>query len=94
MVSKVNICAEDEQALTRIREHVQRELQRLGLQVVHIEMELIFAIGGVQRRRRHRAGGGDEGGDKGGYLVAQGTPKEVAKVKKSYTGQFLKRVIK
>ena len=33
---------------------------------------------------------GPEGGEKGGELVAQGTPKEVAKVKKSYTGQYLK----
>ena len=32
---------------------------------------------------------GPEGGEKGGELVAQGTPKEVAKVKKSYTGKAL-----
>lgn len=32
---------------------------------------------------------GPEGGDKGGQIVAQGTPEEVAKVAKSYTGQFL-----
>ncbi len=37
---------------------------------------------------------GPEGGDKGGEIVAQGTPKEIAKVKKSYTGQFLKKVLK
>jgi excinuclease ABC subunit A len=37
---------------------------------------------------------GPEGGDRGGQLVAQGTPEEVAKVKESYTGQFLKRVLK
>jgi len=36
---------------------------------------------------------GPEGGDKGGYLVACGTPKEVIKVKKSYTGQYLKKVL-
>lgn len=36
---------------------------------------------------------GPEGGDKGGYLVAQGTPEEVSKNKKSYTGQYLKKVI-
>ena len=34
---------------------------------------------------------GPEGGDKGGYLVACGTPKDIAKVKKSYTGQYLKK---
>ena len=32
---------------------------------------------------------GPEGGDKGGYLVASGTPEEVAKCKESYTGQYL-----
>jgi len=33
---------------------------------------------------------GPEGGDKGGNLVAAGTPKEVAECEVSYTGQFLK----
>lgn len=33
---------------------------------------------------------GPEGGDKGGEIVACGTPKEIAQVKRSYTGQFLK----
>jgi len=37
---------------------------------------------------------GPEGGEKGGEIVAQGTPEEVAQVKESYTGQFLKRVLK
>ncbi|MDP3057466.1 MAG: excinuclease ABC subunit UvrA [bacterium] len=36
---------------------------------------------------------GPEGGDKGGEVVAQGTPEQVAKVKRSYTGQFLKKVL-
>jgi excinuclease ABC subunit A len=36
---------------------------------------------------------GPEGGDGGGKIVAQGTPEEVAKVKKSYTGQYLKKVM-
>ena len=34
---------------------------------------------------------GPEGGDEGGYLVAAGTPEEVAEVSGSYTGQYLKR---
>ena len=34
---------------------------------------------------------GPEGGDNGGTIVATGTPKEVSKVEKSYTGQFLKK---
>ncbi|KKR79156.1 MAG: hypothetical protein UU25_C0021G0008 [Microgenomates group bacterium GW2011_GWB1_40_9] len=32
---------------------------------------------------------GPEGGDLGGHLIAQGTPKEIAKVKASYTGKYL-----
>jgi len=32
---------------------------------------------------------GPEGGDQGGYVVAQGTPEEVARVTSSYTGRFL-----
>ena len=36
---------------------------------------------------------GPEGGDRGGEIVAQGTPVEVSKVKNSYTGQYLKSVI-
>ncbi len=36
---------------------------------------------------------GPEGGDKGGQLVAAGTPEDVAKVKASYTGQYLKKVL-
>ncbi|PRR84287.1 excinuclease ABC subunit UvrA [Clostridium vincentii] len=36
---------------------------------------------------------GPEGGDKGGSLVAQGTPKEIAKCPMSYTGKYLKRII-
>ncbi|MEK7137867.1 MAG: ATP-binding cassette domain-containing protein, partial [Patescibacteria group bacterium] len=36
---------------------------------------------------------GPEGGDGGGEIVAQGTPEEVAKNEKSYTGQFLKKVL-
>jgi len=37
---------------------------------------------------------GPEGGDKGGYIVAEGTPEEVAEVKKSYTGRYLKSILK
>lgn len=36
---------------------------------------------------------GPEGGDKGGTVVATGTPEEVSKNKKSYTGQFLKKIL-
>jgi excinuclease ABC subunit A len=33
---------------------------------------------------------GPEGGDAGGRIVANGTPEDVARVKESYTGQYLK----
>ena len=36
---------------------------------------------------------GPEGGDEGGYIVAKGTPEEVSKVKNSYTGEFLKKML-
>jgi len=36
---------------------------------------------------------GPEGGDEGGYIVAQGTPEAVAQMAGSYTGQFLRRVL-
>lgn len=37
---------------------------------------------------------GPEGGDKGGKIVAQGTPEDVAKSPKSFTGKYLKEVLK
>ena len=36
---------------------------------------------------------GPDGGDKGGMIVAQGTPEHVAEVKESYTGQYLKKIL-
>jgi len=36
---------------------------------------------------------GPEGGEKGGYVIAEGTPEEVSKNPKSYTGQFLKKIL-
>lgn len=36
---------------------------------------------------------GPEGGDKGGMIVAEGTPEEVARVEASYTGRYLKRIL-
>ncbi len=37
---------------------------------------------------------GPEGGDRGGTIVATGTPEEIAKVSSSYTGQYLKKILK
>jgi excinuclease ABC subunit A len=36
---------------------------------------------------------GPEGGDAGGYIVAAGTPEQVAQVEASYTGAFLRKVL-
>ncbi|HEX9021691.1 MAG TPA: excinuclease ABC subunit UvrA, partial [Nitrospirota bacterium] len=36
---------------------------------------------------------GPEGGDRGGRIVAQGTPEDVARVKESYTGRFLNKIL-
>ena len=36
---------------------------------------------------------GPEGGDGGGRVIAEGTPEQVARVKASYTGQYLKQVL-
>ena len=36
---------------------------------------------------------GPEGGDRGGTVIAKGTPEEVARVKKSYTGQYVKKYL-
>jgi excinuclease ABC subunit A len=37
---------------------------------------------------------GPEGGDRGGQILAEGTPEQLAGIKKSYTGQFLARHFK
>jgi excinuclease ABC subunit A len=36
---------------------------------------------------------GPEGGERGGEVVAAGTPEEVAEVEASYTGQFLRKAV-
>jgi len=36
---------------------------------------------------------GPEGGDKGGWVIAEGTPEHVAKVQRSFTGQFLQHML-
>ena len=36
---------------------------------------------------------GPEGGDRGGEIVAEGSPEDVARVRGSYTGQFLRKIL-
>jgi len=67
-------------------------LQRLvetGNTVVVIEHNL-----DVIKTADHIIDLGPEGGDAGGTIVATGTPEEVAKVRGSHTGAYLKRVLK
>lgn len=47
----------------------------------------------VIKRADHIIDLGPDGGFRGGTIVAEGTPEEVAEVSKSYTGQFLKKVL-
>lgn len=66
-------------------------LQRLtdgGDSVVVIEHNL-----DVIKSADHIIDLGPEGGDKGGTIVAQGTPEEIAQVSASYTGQFLRPLL-
>jgi excinuclease ABC subunit A len=37
---------------------------------------------------------GPEGGEAGGYVIATGTPEQIAQVEASYTGQALREVLK
>ena len=45
------------------------------------------------RRRTYIIDMGPEGGDRGGTVIAEGTPEEVARCEESYTGMFLKKVL-
>jgi excinuclease ABC subunit A len=36
---------------------------------------------------------GPEGGDKGGEIIAEGPPEEIAKTDKSHTGLYLKKIL-
>ncbi len=36
---------------------------------------------------------GPEGGSNGGYIVAEGTPEQVARVENSHTGRYLREVL-
>jgi len=47
----------------------------------------------INEKKDHIIDLGVEGGDGGGTIVVTGTPEEVAKCEKSYTGQFLKRIL-
>ncbi|MFH1171356.1 MAG: excinuclease ABC subunit UvrA, partial [bacterium] len=69
--------------------HVLNQLADKGNTVLIIEhnMDVIKSVDWVIDL-------GPDGGKKGGYLVAEGTPRDVAAAKESSTGQYLKKVLK
>ena len=72
-------------------EHLYNEIKRLrdaGNTVIVIEHNL-----DVIKVADYIVDLGPEGGDGGGTIIANGTPEEVAKVKESYTGQFLDKIL-
>lgn len=75
---------EDVNKLVRIL----RELSDSGNTVVVIEHNL-----DVIKTADYIIDLGPEGGDGGGTVIARGTPEEICKVKKSYTGQYLSKVL-
>jgi excinuclease ABC subunit A len=66
---------------------VLQRLVEMGNTVLTIEHNL-----DVIKSVDHIIDMGPDGGDAGGMVVAQGTPEEVTKIKKSYTGQWLKKI--
>jgi excinuclease ABC subunit A len=68
--------------------HVLQALVETGNSMVIIEHNL-----DVIKSADHLIDMGPEGGNGGGMIVATGTPEQVAKVKESYTGQFLKQML-
>ncbi len=69
-------------------EHVLQQLTDAGNTVVVIEHNLDLI-----KTADYLIDMGPEGGDGGGTVVAHGTPEDICACEKSYTGQFLKRII-
>ncbi len=68
--------------------HVLHALVDTGNSMIVIEHNL-----DVIKSADHLIDMGPEGGSGGGFVVASGTPEHVAKVPKSYTGQYLKEIL-
>ena len=67
---------------------VLQKLEELGNTVLVIEHNL-----DVIKTADYLIDLGPEGGDGGGTIVCSGTPEEVAACEKSYTGQYLKKML-
>ena len=65
------------------------ELRDKGNTIILIEHNL-----DVIKSADHIIDLGPEGGDNGGFVIATGTPEQVAKIKKSHTGNYLKKVLR
>jgi excinuclease ABC subunit A len=63
-------------------------LVNAGNTVVVIEHNL-----DIIKRADHIIDLGPDGGDRGGKVIGVGTPEEIAKIKKSYTGEFLRKIL-
>ncbi len=68
--------------------HVLHALVETGNSMIIIEHNL-----DVIKSADHLIDMGPEGGAGGGMIIAKGTPEQVAKIKKSYTGQYLKKML-
>ncbi len=68
--------------------HLMQGLVDRGNTVVVIEHNL-----DVIKTADHIIDLGPEGGDAGGYIIATGTPEEIARVRQSATGQYLRKVL-
>ena len=68
--------------------HMLHALVDAGNSMVVIEHNL-----DVIKNADHIIDMGPEGGNAGGTVIAEGTPEQIAKTAKSYTGQFLKPVL-
>ena len=69
--------------------HVLHALVDAGNSMIVIEHNL-----DVIKNADHVIDMGPEGGEAGGQIIAEGTPELVAKIKKSYTGQYLAKMLK
>ncbi len=65
------------------------ELVKLGNSVVIIEHNM-----DVIKSADHVVDMGPEGGERGGWIVAEGTPEKLSKIKESYTGRYLREILK
>lgn len=68
--------------------HVLQALVNTGNSMIIIEHNL-----DVVKYADHIIDMGPEGGEKGGQIIAEGTPEHIASVKQSYTGQYLRRML-